>query len=64
VSLPRYWPRTCCVYCGARLHSRSDRRPRRHLLACWSHVGLLAFDPVYAATVGEDAQATKGKGSR
>ena len=50
------WPRTCCVYCGKKLTAPP-------WMACDSHRRLLAFDPMYAADLGEDVQAREGKAS-
>ena len=55
---PYVWHRTSCVYCGA----RTDEPPplvitgwRRHPLACWRHISLLASDPVYAVPEEDEA---------
>lgn len=51
MSLPVWWPRVSCVYCGARTDEPPPilRRVRwqRSLLACWRHVYLIGLDPCY-----------------
>ncbi len=63
VSLPPWWPRHRCVYCGALTRERDPENARRPFsrLACWRHISLLASDPMQAATVGEAEQSREGK---
>lgn len=49
MSLPRWWPRPNCVYCGTRINTDNRRPMRNHLLACYRHRPLLNLDPAYAS---------------
>ena len=63
---PAAWQRNRCVYCAEPTHERHPIRTAQpfSLLTCWRHVDLLRFDPMYAADLGEAAQARGEKVSR
>jgi hypothetical protein len=53
VMLPLWWPRSACVYCGARIRlERSGHDAKRHRahdprwLACDDHARLVPLDPL------------------
>lgn len=56
MSLPRWWPRSACVYCGRSTRERHPTARNAHggplpysPLACWRHVDLLGCDPEYVS---------------
>lgn len=54
--LPRWWPRSACVYCGRSTRERHPTERNAHggplpysPLACWRHVDLIGCDPEYVS---------------
>lgn len=60
MTLPPWWPRTECVYCGTRIMSTHPNGAMyKPVWACESHRRLLASDPMYAADLGEAVSAAR-----
>lgn len=45
LTLPLWWPRTCCIYCGARITRPRHGSAPWARLTCERHASLVSRDP-------------------